>query len=135
MKFERKQPGGHKKLLSLQCDRCGNKFKAGSSEFEEFISIERNDTGEGSIFGHASSLQLDLCQYCLRDTLGEWLRVEEASSSKKAYQVAMKEITKSREDHIGPWVCPVLEGEAAVELLKRAGILTPTGRLTKQYRS
>lgn len=114
--------------MALQCDLCGSKFKAGSSEFDEFTCIEHKATGEGSVFGHASSVQLDLCQYCLKDKLGEWLRIEKASSSKKAYQKASKEIAKLREKENGPWVFPVLEGEAAIELLKRAGILTPTGR-------
>lgn len=134
MQFQRKQPQGHKKVVALQCDRCGNKFKFGTSEFEEFTSIQRSATGESSIFGHASSVQIDLCQHCLNATLGEWLRVEEASSSKKAYETAMKEILKARAQEPGPWVFPKLEGEAAFEILKRARVLTPTGRLSKKYR-
>lgn len=134
MKFQRKQPQGHKKVVALQCDRCGNKFKVGSSEFDEFSSISHRRTGEDSIFGHASSVEIDLCQHCLNDRLGEWLRIEKASASKKAYQIAMKEIMTSRANQQGPWVFPALEAEAAGELLKLAGILTPTGRIKKQYR-
>lgn len=134
MKFQRKQPQGHKKVVALQCDRCGNRYKRGSNEFDEFTSIDHKATGEASIFGHASSVRLDLCQHCLKDVLGEWLQVEEATSSKKAYEVAMKGILNSRQAHPGPWVFPKIEGEAATELLKIAGVLTPTGRLKKTSR-
>lgn len=114
MKFQRTQPQGHKKVVALQCDRCGTKYGSSSREFEEFASIDRKATGDSSIFGYASSVQLDLCQHCLKDTLGEWLRVEEASSGKKAYEAAMEEARKTGAN-IGPggWVCTPLKGEAA----------------------
>jgi transposase-like protein len=84
--------------------------------------------------GLNKSVEIDLCQHCLNDRLGQWLRIEKASASKKAYQIAMKEIMTSRANQQGPWVFPALEAEAAEELLKLAGILTPTGRIKKQYR-
>ncbi|RYG37935.1 MAG: hypothetical protein EON93_02845 [Burkholderiales bacterium] len=56
------------------CDRCGRLADLGEVEFQESISIDTK-AGYGSIFGDGNGLQVDLCQHCLKATLGPWLRV------------------------------------------------------------
>lgn len=56
------------------CDRCGREAEVGDMEAEEFISIEQVG-GYRSIFGDGNQISTDICQHCLKDILGEWLRV------------------------------------------------------------
>lgn len=56
------------------CDRCGREAEAQGGEAEEFISIERVG-GYDSIFGDGNRISADICQHCLKDVLGEWLRI------------------------------------------------------------
>ncbi len=56
------------------CDRCGREAEAQGEEAEEFVSFERV-SGYGSIFGDGNRIAVDICQYCLKDVLGEWLRI------------------------------------------------------------
>jgi len=58
----------------IRCDRCGRLAELGEVEFHEAISIE-SKAGYGSIFGDGNDVQVDLCQHCLKTTLGPWLRV------------------------------------------------------------
>jgi hypothetical protein len=66
----------HPVLHELTCDRCGVRHAHPGSEFFEFTSIAYR-AGYGSIFGDGNQVEVDLCQSCLKDTLGPWLRVEE----------------------------------------------------------
>jgi hypothetical protein len=63
-------------VKTLRCDRCERTAEAGEPEFHEFTSIDFI-AGYGSILGDGSSVELDLCQHCLKDTLGQWLKVSE----------------------------------------------------------
>jgi hypothetical protein len=59
------------------CDRCGLEASVDdiqSREVEEFVSIERVG-GYCSIFGDGNQISVDICQHCLKDVLGEWLRI------------------------------------------------------------
>lgn len=58
----------------ILCDRCGLLAHKGEVEFSEMTSIHMNE-GYGSIFGDGNDVQVDLCQHCLKLTLGQWLRV------------------------------------------------------------
>jgi len=60
----------------IRCDRCGRLFEHGEVEFHEAVSIDVK-AGYGSIFGDGNDVQIDLCQHCLKLTLGRWLRVVE----------------------------------------------------------
>lgn len=64
----------------LVCDRCGVVAPRNETEFFEFTSIGYV-AGYGSIFGDGSRVEIDLCQSCLRDALGAWLRVKEPKDS------------------------------------------------------
>ncbi len=59
------------------CDRCGREAATDNTyelEAEEFVSIERVG-GYSSIFGDGNRISVDICQHCLKDVLGEWLRI------------------------------------------------------------
>jgi hypothetical protein len=58
----------------IRCDRCGCLSEIGEVEFSEIASIDLK-AGYGSIFGDGNDVQIDLCQYCLKLTLGRWLRI------------------------------------------------------------
>lgn len=57
------------------CDRCQRTSQSDNFEFHEFLSFEAVG-GYESIFGDGSRIAIDLCQRCLRETLGPWLRVK-----------------------------------------------------------
>lgn len=66
-----------REISGYVCDRCGREadfddMKA--MEAQEFISIERIG-GYSSIFGDGNQISVDICQYCLKEVLGEWLRI------------------------------------------------------------
>ncbi len=67
-------------VKQLRCDRCGRQAEDGESEFFEFTSIDFK-AGHGSIFGDGDQVEIDLCQLCLKETLGPWLRVTESEVS------------------------------------------------------
>lgn len=58
----------------IRCDRCGKEVHRTESGFSEMSSIGFN-ASRGSIFGYESRVEIDLCETCLRATLGTWLRV------------------------------------------------------------
>lgn len=67
----------------LVCDRCGKEAARNESEFHEMTSIDFK-AGYGSIFGDGNRVEIDLCQHCLRDTLGTWLRVKDEADRERA---------------------------------------------------
>ncbi|UUZ71229.1 hypothetical protein LP415_19165 [Polaromonas sp. P1(28)-8] len=58
----------------IRCDRCDKEVHRREFGFEQMTSIGF-DAGYGSIFGDGSRVEVDLCETCLRETLGTWLRV------------------------------------------------------------
>lgn len=62
----------------IRCDRCGHISELGDAEFGEMVCVDFR-AGYGSIFGDGNDIQVDLCQHCLKVTLGHWLRVSETS--------------------------------------------------------
>ena len=63
-------------VKQLRCDRCERVAEADEVEFQEFTSIDHT-AGYGSIFGDGMRVQIDLCQHCLKQALGQWLKVTE----------------------------------------------------------
>lgn len=61
-------------VLTISCDRCEKTVQRGELGFEEMLSIGF-DAGYASIFGDGNRVDIDLCESCLRETLGGWLRV------------------------------------------------------------
>ncbi len=66
-------------VKQMRCDRCGRLSELGEAEFQEFASIDLK-AGYGSVFGDGNEVQIDLCQHCLKVSLGPWIRVTGAAS-------------------------------------------------------
>ncbi|MEX1666773.1 hypothetical protein [Zhongshania arctica] len=60
-------------VTSMTCDSCKKIFE-NPIEIQEFQCILKT-AGYGSIFGDGAAVHCDLCQYCLRDMLGPFLKV------------------------------------------------------------
>ena len=60
-------------LSAKVCDRCGRRAELATSEFQEFLSLDRV-AGYGSVFGDGECLRLDLCQHCTKKLLGVWIQ-------------------------------------------------------------
>jgi hypothetical protein len=70
-KFEEKTV---QSLVSLKCDCCGRESKIEDDyEASEFVSLEFVG-GYKSIFGDGTHVSIDICQYCLKEKLGIWLK-------------------------------------------------------------
>ena len=62
---------------STTCDKCGLAAchsGEGVLDAQEFMHWRRIG-GYGSVFGDGSVLELDLCQGCVQELLGEYIRV------------------------------------------------------------
>jgi len=57
---------------AIKCDRCENTYDD-IMEMQEFLSW-KDQCGYGNkTFGDGTHISIDLCQYCLREVLGEWI--------------------------------------------------------------
>jgi hypothetical protein len=68
-------------VKQIRCDRCDRLAEVGDAEleFQEFVSINQQ-AGYASIFGDGNHVQVDLCQHCLKEVLGPWLRIDDPSA-------------------------------------------------------
>lgn len=69
------------KTVSITCDVCGKTYidhveNSDILEIQEFIHI-KNDCGYGSIFGDGDTVELDMCQHCFKEKLGQYIRTIE----------------------------------------------------------
>ena len=69
----------------IRCYHCGLLTENGEVEFSEMTSICMK-AGYGSIFGDGNLVEVDLCQHCLKLTLGQWLRVTDPSEEEESLQ-------------------------------------------------
>lgn len=60
-------------LVSVTCDKC-KKIYDDQLELQEFLCID-TIAGYGSVFGDGFDVELDLCQYCVKEILGPYLRI------------------------------------------------------------
>lgn len=60
---------------SVLCDRCSREVQIDDIEFQEFTSIQYRGA-YNSIFGDGMNISIDVCQHCLKETLGPWLKIE-----------------------------------------------------------
>lgn len=65
-------------VSSITCDICQRRFSFEDDVFEvqEFTHI-RKTGGYGSVFGDGDSIELDMCQHCLKEKLGGYIRIIE----------------------------------------------------------
>nr|WP_231138467.1 hypothetical protein [Cupriavidus metallidurans] len=62
-------------LAACTCDRCQRRLTPdGPGEWQERLSFEHS-CGFDSVFGDGNTVSLDLCQHCVREVLGQWLRI------------------------------------------------------------
>lgn len=59
---------------TIACDKCGRSDDVDGMEGQEFLR-HSDGAGYGSVFGDGSRVELDLCQHCVKEVLGPWVRV------------------------------------------------------------
>lgn len=89
----------------IRCDRCGRLADLGDFEFQEFASIDFT-AGYGTIFGDGNDVQVDLCQHCLKETLGPWLRVIEPGQMKREFADRLRQFDPERHGGEFPFFGP-----------------------------
>lgn len=62
---------------ALVCDVCKTKYHFANNqehmEIQEFVHIKTMG-GYSSVFGDTVEIELDICQHCLKEKLGEYIR-------------------------------------------------------------
>lgn len=69
-------------VAACMCDRCKRYMTVDDLDWSEKVSLAYRG-GFGSIFGDGCEICIDLCQQCVMETLGDWLRISPASSRSK----------------------------------------------------
>lgn len=121
----------------IRCDRCGKEVERGEVGFGDMTSIGFNG-GFGSIFGDGTRVEVDLCEPCLRDTLGAWLRINLPANTPLTGKSKQPKAAKS----VRPKSSSVVQGAPhsleslynkspaeAADLMRKAGIITKSGKL------
>ena len=67
-------------VCEIVCDRCGKEAQRDDSAFGLTTPIGFL-AGYASIFADGNRVEIDLCEPCLRDTLGTWLRITTPDTS------------------------------------------------------
>ncbi|NCQ52026.1 hypothetical protein GW796_09050 [archaeon] len=60
-----------KKLSAMKCDICGMDIL--NSQHEEEATSIINTGGYNSVFGDGLIYSIDICQYCLKEKLGQYI--------------------------------------------------------------
>ena len=70
-----------KSVSALTCDCCGRESIVGIDDYEvqEFVSVDFVG-GYQSVFGDGKHVFLDICQHCLKEKLGPWLKLQSLES-------------------------------------------------------
>jgi len=61
-------------VSACTCDRCQRRMTPDDYEWHEKLSVSFQG-GYGSIFGDGYKVEVDLCQQCVKETLGAWLKI------------------------------------------------------------
>lgn len=81
MKTYTQKPISTYALTAITCDKCGTSVDADDVlEAQEWICVRING-GYSSIFGDGADLSCDLCQLCVRDLFGPFLKDMKSVSS------------------------------------------------------
>lgn len=69
------EPVEVKQIVGCTCDVCKKSYRKDEDvvEFQEMVHISFTG-GYGSIFGDMDQFELDICQHCLKEKLGEHIR-------------------------------------------------------------
>lgn len=107
-------------VKQIRCDRCDRLAEVGGAEFQEFISIDLK-AGYASIFGDGCDVQLDLCQHCLKASLGPWLRISDADDRQRQLEGRLSQFDRDRHGGEFPAVADAsLQGRPGREPLERS---------------
>lgn len=69
------RPQTVQELVVCTCDRCKRRLTPDEpGEWQERLSFDHS-CGFDSVFGDCNTVSLDLCQRCVREVLGQWLRI------------------------------------------------------------
>lgn len=68
------QPVTVHEAFSFTCDRCSRRLASTDMEWHEKLSLSLVG-GYTSVSGDGGQISIDLCQQCLKDVLGPWLRI------------------------------------------------------------
>ena len=79
-----------REVFKLTCDKCGFTASNKDIEFHDFFCIDKN-VGYDSVFGDGNHVELDLCQYCLKELLGNWIRVRSTPENSKPQDLFFQE--------------------------------------------
>ena len=78
MRYFRDVPSIHTILEKVKCDMCNKTYtvndKYDDFEIQEFLTI-RERGGYASLFGDGTEYELDLCQECTEELLGQYIRI------------------------------------------------------------
>jgi antitoxin CcdA len=61
--------------VAITCDVCKTEY-VDMADFHEFLQIDHQG-GYWSIFGDGAKIECDICQVCVKNLLGDFLRVKE----------------------------------------------------------
>lgn len=68
-------------VISITCDRCKVEIQTDDTfEIQEMLNLNFV-AGFGADLGDGNRCKIDLCQKCVKEVLGPWLRVTESSLS------------------------------------------------------
>jgi hypothetical protein len=73
--MQKMRKGSTNVVEQIVCDRCGKVAERARSGFDQMLSIGFYACRD-SMFGKESRVEIDLCETCLRERLGTWLRVQ-----------------------------------------------------------
>ena len=66
-------------VVGFTCDRC-KIVHEDEFETQEFLSWEDRCGYGNNTFGDLTTIAIDLCQYCVKEVLGPWIRVTDWST-------------------------------------------------------
>ena len=87
-------------VSEITCDCCKTRFTANDAGWFEIQSIGFV-AGYSSIFGDGYAISIDLCQDCLKQNLGQWLRVEKEQPRVIDDEVLLKSLIKALHQSLG----------------------------------
>jgi len=83
-------------VASCTCDRCQKRMMPDDPDWHEKVSVAFRG-GFDSIFGDGNEVSLDLCQQCVKETLGAWLRITPLEGDGLEYQARIRAEWDGRE--------------------------------------
>lgn len=63
-----------REIEKVICDRCKKDLTKDVLERQEMMNY-RNVGGYSAVFGDGMNIELDMCQHCVKEVLGAWIRV------------------------------------------------------------